>query len=70
MQTKSLIRICAAGSGVFIAVVLMLMMGFPGLLLGSVIGLVAAITINERLQRMTPENRRRVRRMMRNEGLR
>jgi uncharacterized protein YneF (UPF0154 family) len=68
LTNKSIFAACTALALILIAA-MYLLVGVPGLLLGAIIGVFAAMMLHEKLVAMLPENRRRVRRMMRHEGL-
>lgn len=69
LTNKSIFAACTALALILIAA-MYLLVGLPGLLLGAIVGVFAAMMLHEKLVAMLPENRRRVRRMMRHEGLR
>lgn len=69
MLTDRSIFFASALSGLFVTIVMFLLFGIPGLLLGAILGLFGAMFLSEQLRAMLPENRRRVRRMKRYEGL-
>jgi hypothetical protein len=70
MLTETNIKIASILSGIGIAGLAGVLFSLPGLLLGSILGYFAAIMLIEHLRKFIPENRRRLRRTLRNEGLR
>jgi uncharacterized protein YneF (UPF0154 family) len=70
MESDKNIKIVSVLFGLAIAIVSGLVFSIPGLLLGVIVGVIAALSLKEWLHKNKPENRRRARRMMRNEGLR
>jgi predicted PurR-regulated permease PerM len=69
MTSDKTIKLVSVAIGIVVMLAMSVLFGIPGLLLGAILGAIAALIANERLQRMKPENRRRERRMLRNEGL-
>jgi uncharacterized protein YneF (UPF0154 family) len=69
MSSDKTIKVTSAFVGLAIALALALIFGIPGILLGAIVGVVAGLSLKEWLYKNKPENRRRARRMMRNEGM-
>jgi hypothetical protein len=69
MMSPKSVKLIAILAGVSITAVMGLLFSIPGLLLGAITGLFTGLFLVERLEGMRPENRRRRRRMLRNEGL-
>jgi hypothetical protein len=69
MLNKTSIKIISMSAGAIIALAMAAMFGVPGLMLGAILGIFGSISLHERLVKIQPENRRRMRRTLRNEGL-
>lgn len=69
MTSDKHIKIVSVLFGIAIMVMSSVLMGIPGLLLGAIVGIFGTVTMVEWLNKRKPENRRRIRRMMRNEGV-
>lgn len=68
MLTSKNIVLLAAVFGIGLTGVSAIFFGLPGMLLGAIFGFFGAQMMAERLRNFLPENRRRMRRMARNEG--